>query len=108
MRLRPAPVITKKRHKHASKIHRRKASPAESSMNSLQVAVKTAPVMTKAVIELTALIVGGLTGGMAGAFVEKDLISKRRGGLMSGFIGLLIGAPFGAVILTVLAYRCMA
>ncbi len=72
--------------------------------NNIHIAVKAAPPVVKAVLQVSSMIVGGTVGGFAGLVIEEEVITKRKGGLFAGLYGLLIGALLGSIVLSV----CMA
>jgi len=84
------------------KAARRPARRVTSTLPDVHTTIKAAPGVVKAVVQLAALLVGSVTGGAAGVVFEEEVLRKGRGGFFSGLYGLLIGAPLGAAILSVL------
>lgn len=93
------PAICKK---HRPISHKRLPGVKACLISEVQATVKAAPAVWKAGLQLAALMVGSVLGGATGVVLEEDVVRKGRGGMFSGIYGLLIGAPLGAAILSVL------
>lgn len=78
------------------------------SIQDMHSAIQLSPPVAKAAVQLVALLGGGATGGLAGVILEEHVIRRSRGGFISGIYGLLIGAPAGAVILSIIATLWMS